>query len=70
MFCKIDPEKSLIYLAFQFLITSTVNESLIELESESESVCTHTEFVLVLGASSKESTNIVQTTYNKGNKKH
>ncbi len=27
-------------------------------------VCTHKEFVLVLGASSTESTNIVQTTYN------
>ncbi len=27
-------------------------------------VCTHKEFVFVLGASSTESTNIVQTTYN------
>ncbi len=33
-------------------------------------VCTHKEFVLVLGASSTESTNLVKTTYNYINKKH
>ncbi len=40
-------------------ITITIRKSFI-----AKCVCTHNEFVLVLGASSTESTKIVQTTYN------
>ncbi len=44
---------------FMYVIRIRIRKSFI-----AKCVCTHKEFVLVLGASSTESTNIVQTTYN------
>ncbi len=44
--------------------TVTFRKSFIRKSFIAKCVCTHKEFVLVLGASSTESTNMVQTTYN------